>query len=141
MSFKIMIAAGLAAAFALPAAAQQSTPSGSSSSSSTSGQQHSGNGPANSQAQITMQQHVKNDLEQAGFKNVQVMPESFLVRATDKEGRPVMMVINPDSITTVTGMSSTPGSSASASGSSSSTGGALGSNPSHSATDSSGKKQ
>ncbi|MDJ0387838.1 hypothetical protein QMO56_06905 [Roseomonas sp. E05] len=45
---------------------------------------------------------MKQDLEQAGFTNVRVMPQSFLVRANDKQGRPVMMVINPDSITAVT---------------------------------------
>jgi hypothetical protein len=32
------------------------------------------------------------------------MPESFLVRANDKVGKPVMMVINPDSVTENTGM-------------------------------------
>jgi hypothetical protein len=30
------------------------------------------------------------------------MPESFLVRAKDKRGNPVMMLVNPDSITAVT---------------------------------------
>ena len=30
------------------------------------------------------------------------MPQSFLVRAKDKSGDPVMMVINPDSIEAVT---------------------------------------
>ena len=30
------------------------------------------------------------------------MPQSFLVRAKDKSGDPVMMVINPDSVTAVT---------------------------------------
>lgn len=55
--------------------------------------------PANIQAQ------VKSNLEQAGFKNVQIMPSSFMVRATDKDGNPVMMVINPDSLTAVTELS------------------------------------
>ncbi len=30
------------------------------------------------------------------------MPSSFLVRARDSQGNPVMMVINPDSLTEVT---------------------------------------
>ena len=30
------------------------------------------------------------------------MPQSFLVRAKDKSGNPVMMVINPDSVLAVT---------------------------------------
>jgi hypothetical protein len=29
------------------------------------------------------------------------MPESFLVRAKDKSGNPVMMVVNPDSVTAI----------------------------------------
>ena len=45
------------------------------------------------QQQQSIQARVKNNLEQAGFTNVQIMPSSFLVRAKDKEGNPVMMVI------------------------------------------------
>jgi hypothetical protein len=52
--------------------------------------------------QQSVQARVKNNLEQAGFTNVQIMPSSFLVRAKDKEGNPVMMVINPDSVTAIT---------------------------------------
>ena len=96
MRSTILTATGLALALALPAAAQstQSQPNNSSS----SGQQSN----MNNQANMNIRQHVKQDLEQAGFTNVQVMPESFLVRAKDKQGRPVMMVINPDSITAIT---------------------------------------
>jgi hypothetical protein len=50
----------------------------------------------------TIQQQVQNKLQQAGFTDVQIMPSSFLVRAKDKDGNPVMMVISPDSVTTVT---------------------------------------
>ena len=49
-----------------------------------------------------MQKDVKSDLEKAGFTDINVMPSSFLVRAKDKAGRPVMMVINPDSVTEIT---------------------------------------
>lgn len=57
------------------------------------------------QQQQSIQARVKNNLEQAGFTNVQIMPSSFLVRAKDKEGNPVMMVINPDSVTAITEVS------------------------------------
>src|SRR5436190_2137630 len=40
--------------------------------------------------------------QRAGCTEIQVMPSSFLVRAKDPDGNPVMMVINPDSITAVT---------------------------------------
>jgi protoheme ferro-lyase len=36
---------------------------------------------------------VKNTLEQAGFKNIQVMPSSFVVQA-EKNGQPLTLVIN-----------------------------------------------
>ena len=38
---------------------------------------------------------VKNTLEQAGFKNIQVMPSSFVVQA-EKDGQPLTLVIHSD---------------------------------------------
>ena len=38
---------------------------------------------------------VKNTLEQAGFKNIQIMPSSFVVQA-EKNGLPLTLVINSD---------------------------------------------
>jgi len=38
------------------------------------------------------------NLEQAGFTDVTVMPDSFLVQATDKSGNPVTMILSPDSM-------------------------------------------
>lgn len=68
-------------------------------------------GQQSAKSQTSIRQEVKDNLAQAGFTNIRVMPESFLVRATDKAGNPVMMVINPDSITEITGMASGQGSS------------------------------
>lgn len=92
--------------------------SGSSSSSSPTAQIPSQNQPPTG-AQIASQ--IRSDLESAGFKNIRLMPSSFIVRAEDKNGNPVMMVLNPDSMTAVTqvggsnnstvGQSQTPGSS------------------------------
>ena len=48
-------------------------------------------------------QKLRDDLTRAGFTNITIMPSSFLVRARDSEGNPVMMVVNPDSLTEVTG--------------------------------------
>ena len=86
-----------------PAFAQSSSSSSSSTapSSSTTGQ---------TQTPGTMQKSVKNDLEQAGFTDVQVMPSSFLVRAKDKHGHPIMMVINPDSVTEIANVGHAPAS-------------------------------
>jgi hypothetical protein len=44
---------------------------------------------------------LQKSLEDAGFSDIQIMPSSFLVRAKDRDGNPVMMVINPDSVTAV----------------------------------------
>jgi hypothetical protein len=53
----------------------------------------------------SIQAQVKNNLAQAGFSDIRIMPESFLVRAKDRDGNPVMMVINPDSVTALTAAS------------------------------------
>ncbi len=107
MTSKLLAAIGLTLAFALPAAAQSTQqPSGFSSLS------------ADQQNTPALQQKIKSDMEQAGFTQVQVMPQSFLVRAHDKQDHPVLMVINPDSVTAVTQMSQASGSAGKQSGNS-----------------------
>ncbi len=59
-------------------------------------------GSPQAQSQQPIQQQVRKNLQQAGFTDIQLMPSSFLVRAKDKNGNQVMMVINPDSVTAVT---------------------------------------
>ena len=120
---KALVIAGAAVAlgFALPAAAQnisgsttQSTgsaatgpeTSGGSSSGTSSGMPHAGE----------IVKNMKSALEQSGFTHVHVMPESFLVRAQDKDGHPVMMIVNPDSLTAVTALNRPGGSSKGGSG-------------------------
>ena len=51
-----------------------------------------------------LRQEVQANLKNGGFTNIKVMPESFLVRAKDKSGNPVMMFISPDSMSEVTAM-------------------------------------
>jgi hypothetical protein len=76
----------------------------------TQSQSQAANGPAqmNGQGQNqgqnnqSIRQQVKNNLEQAGFSDIKIMPQSFLVRAKDRNGNPMMMVLNPDSVTAVT---------------------------------------
>jgi hypothetical protein len=57
---------------------------------------------ANQKSPQMVRQQVQKNLQQAGFTDIQIMPSSFLVRAKDKDGNPVMMVLNPDSMTAVT---------------------------------------
>lgn len=49
----------------------------------------------------TLRQQMRSDLEKAGFSDVHVMPESFLVHAKDSSGNPVSMFVSPDSVTEV----------------------------------------
>jgi hypothetical protein len=60
------------------------------------------NAAPNPQAATHISQKLRADLAKAGFTDITIMPSSFLVRAKDSEGNPVMMVINPDSLTEVT---------------------------------------
>ena len=69
--------------------------------------------PAN---QTSLRQLLENDLAKTGYSNIKIVPESFLVHATDAKGNPVMMVVNPDSITLVTAVTSDNDASASAAG-------------------------
>ncbi len=98
-TFGLITTTAIALALSSPAFAQSSsaTPS---SQIETSAQSQS-----QTQSSTSIRQQVKRNLEEAGFSEVRVMPESFLVRAKDKDGNPVMMLINPDSFTAVTAMS------------------------------------
>jgi hypothetical protein len=49
-----------------------------------------------------LRQQLTNSLQQSGFTNIKVVPDSFLVQANDKSGNPVTMFIGPNSATEVT---------------------------------------
>jgi hypothetical protein len=49
-----------------------------------------------------LQQQLTARLQKAGFTDVKVLPDSFLVRADDGSGNAVMMSITPDSMTELT---------------------------------------
>jgi hypothetical protein len=48
-----------------------------------------------------LQQRLKQDLQQAGFTDVSVLPDSFLVQAKDRSGNPVTMIVGPNSMTAI----------------------------------------
>ena len=113
-----LIAAGLTLALAGPALAQ--APNNPAQNTQTPAQHAQTPAP---QAQTparheAIEQQVRANLQNAGFTDIKIMPQSFLVRAKDKSGNPVMMVINPDSITSLTeidqpkGQSTTTGAAA-----------------------------
>ena len=49
-----------------------------------------------SSALRALREEVKNTLRDAGFTNIRIMSESFLVRAIDQNGKSVVMVVHPD---------------------------------------------
>lgn len=44
----------------------------------------------------SIREQVKNGLEKAGFSNIQIAPEAFLVRAIGPNGNPVTLMVNAD---------------------------------------------
>ena len=49
-----------------------------------------------------IRQELSASLRQAGFTDIRIVPNSFLVEAKDKSGNPVTMFINPHSMAMVT---------------------------------------
>lgn len=90
----------LAATSTATAAGPEMNQSGTSSESAQTSGQHN----------AALQQKIHQELSQAGFTDIQVAPESFLVHAKDSSGNPVVMAITPNSVTAVTAMSGQPGS-------------------------------
>jgi hypothetical protein len=50
---------------------------------------------------LNMRQQIRDQLTKDGYSTITVMPSSFFVRAKDKAGNPVEMVIGPDSFTEI----------------------------------------
>ena len=47
------------------------------------------------------QQKIRQSLEQSGFKDIRVVPESFVVRAQAPDGSRIVMLLSPDQLTGV----------------------------------------
>lgn len=103
---KVMLASAFALSLLTGAALAQSS-SGSSSTTSP---------PANSgasAAQSATAQKIKSDLQNAGFKDVNVVAQSFMVQAKTKDGDPVVMTIGPHGMTMLESVQSNGSSGAS----------------------------
>jgi uncharacterized protein YdeI (BOF family) len=94
-----IIAVSTASLFSLPALAQSNS---SSPENSTQAQQDSSSAQASHHNQTSVQQHLADQLKQDGFTDVRVVPDSFLVHAKNKHGDPVVMIINPNSVFSMT---------------------------------------
>jgi hypothetical protein len=86
------------------------------------GQPTNATNPSNESTSAQLSQNlpkeIQSKLEQDGFTNVQIVPGSFLVRAKDKGGDPVTMVIGPHSMMMLTQMPNASNNSTTGSGSS-----------------------
>ena len=67
---------------------ETNNPTASSSTTTNSGQQ--------GQLSNDTRQKLRQSLEQSGFKNVEVMPEAFLIRAQAPDGSHIVMQVSPD---------------------------------------------
>ncbi len=95
---------------AAPAFAQTSTTNPSNQSSQQMKSQHTG---AQAEAQL------RQTLEKAGFKNIRIRPEAYVVHAQAADGSHVTMMISPDEVEGVverSGTSNSPDSSQSGTG-------------------------
>lgn len=52
----------------------------------------------------SIQRSVQASLAQAGFTDIQMVPTSFLVRAKDPDGNPVVIALSPESIAELKGI-------------------------------------
>ena len=53
-------------------------------------------------ATTSIRKQIQDQLSKAGYTGVDITPSSFLVRAKDRQGNPVEMVVGPDSVTEIT---------------------------------------
>lgn len=104
-SLLLASAALLALAPAAMAQGQTSAPSQSNPPSQSNAQQDQATSGSAEQAQH-LRANLRTALEKAGYKDIRVNAMSFMVRARDGDGNPVMMTIGPDSFTEVTDVSS-----------------------------------
>lgn len=107
-----------ASAFAQSSTAQSPTGPQPNSNTSAQGSTSNPNTQGNSQtvSNVAAAQKIKQDLQSAGFTDVKIMAESFVVQAKSKDGDPVLMTIGPhgmsvfEAVNTNSGTGSTGGS-------------------------------
>lgn len=93
----LILSAGVASAATTASPANSQTQANA----ATTGGQTQANAATPSGPTAKMRQQLENSLTKAGFTDIKIMPESFLIRAKDPSGNPMMMVVNPDSVTEV----------------------------------------
>jgi len=77
--------------------------------STTTQQQNAANQSTQQKSQQHLAADLKNMLQKSGYTDIRVAPTSFMVRAKDENGNPVVMAISPDSFTEITSLSTSTG--------------------------------
>src|SRR6185437_9548603 len=80
---------------------------------STSTSQTASQPSAKSSQNLAAAQQIQQDLKKAGFTDVNVVAESFVVQAKSKDGDPVLMTIGPHGMSVFQAMNSASGSNSS----------------------------
>jgi opacity protein-like surface antigen len=78
---------------------------------------------SNSGPNMAAAQKIKQDLQSAGFTDVKVVAESFVVQAKSKDGDPVLMKIGPRGMSVLEAKNNSKSDSSSTTGSASNTNG------------------
>ncbi len=60
---------------------------------------------ANHEKNILTITKLKQDLQKAGFTDIKVLGDSFVVQATDKEGNPTIMSLSPSGVVAISEIS------------------------------------
>jgi hypothetical protein len=103
---KLACALALACGLATPAFAQTNAANGQNAmrndqNATNTDQSEVYNGNSNGEAAMHIGRALRAELTKSGFRNINIVPTSFMVRATDSQGNPVMMVVSPDSVTAI----------------------------------------
>jgi hypothetical protein len=84
---------------------------------------NSPNDNANQAASQRLRSNLRSMLEKSGYKDIRVAPTSFVIRAKDADGNPVVMSVSPDSFTEVTDLNNNAGGTTGSAGNASSAAG------------------
>jgi hypothetical protein len=99
----LLTGAAMMVLFAVPAFAESPTPQN-----QPSAQTNRDSSPNQN---LVAAQKIKKDLQSAGFTNVKVVAESFVVQAKSRDGDPVLMTIGPHGMSVFEAMNSNNSSS------------------------------
>ncbi len=96
-----LITAGAALLLCSTAAMAQSNPPNAPPAPSVNSSDANTSGTPETNNATPLREHIRTMLQKSGFTDIRVMPSSFMIRAKDQDGNPVVMSVSPDSITEV----------------------------------------